>query len=46
MGALVYVYIMGEVVHAHAHNAQIDSSKTGLGVVSKLLSKSCWLRIQ
>ena len=47
MRALIFVYVREEVVHAQVQNAPLDwlLSKTGLGVVSRLLSKICWLRI-
>ena len=45
MGALVFVYIIEEVAHAHAQNAPLEwlLSIPGLGVVPRPLSKICWL---
>ena len=45
MRALIYVYIIQEVPHAHAQNTTLErfSSRTGLGVVPRLLSEICWL---
>ena len=43
--ALIFVYIIGEVAHAHAQNAPIEwfLSTSGLGVVPRLLSAVLWL---
>ena len=48
MRALVFVYNIEEVAHAHAQNEPFVwfSSTPGLGVVSSLLSEICWLRIR
>ena len=47
MRTLVLVYIIEEAAHALAQNAPLQwlSSNTGLGVVHRLLSEICWLRI-
>ena len=44
---LIFVYIIEEVAHAHVQNAPFEllMSRTGLGVVPRLLSEICWLRI-
>ena len=48
MRALVFVYIIEEFARAHAQNAPLERflSVLGLGVVSMLLRKISWLRIQ
>ena len=48
MRAVVFVYNIEEVAHAHAQSAPFEwfSSTPGLGVVSRLLSETCWLRIR
>ena len=47
MSALVFVYIV-EVAHSLAQNAPLEwfSSIPGQGVVPRLLSEICWLRIR
>ena len=47
MRALVFVKIVEEVAHTHAPNAPLEwfSSTPGLGVMLRLLSEICWLRI-
>ena len=47
MGALVIVNIIEEVAHAHAESTPLEVflSTPGLGVVTRLLSKICWLHI-
>ena len=48
MRALIFVYIIEKVAHAHAQNALLEWfwSTSGLGVVSRLLGEICWLRIR
>ena len=48
MRDVVFVYIIEKVAHAYEHTAPIEwfSSTPGLGVVPRLLSEICWLRIQ
>ena len=48
MRALIFVYIIEEVAHAHAQNAPLEwfLSTPGLGVVPGLLSRICWLHIR
>ena len=47
MKALIFVYnnIIEKVAHTHAQNAPLEwfSSRPGLEVVSRPLSKICWL---
>ena len=48
MRALVFVYIIEEVAHTHVQNAPGKwlLSTPGQGVVLRLLSEICWLRIR
>ena len=48
MRALVFIYMIEEVAHAHAQNAPLEwfPSTPGLGIVLRLLNKVCWLCIQ
>ena len=48
MRAVVFVYIIKEVAHTHVQNSPLEwfSSTPGLGVVTRLLSEICWLRIR
>ena len=43
MRAVVFVYIIGEVAHAHAQNTALRgfSSTPGLGVMPRLLREIC-----
>ena len=46
MQALVFVYMIQEVAHAHVQNVSLEwfSSIPRLEVVLRLLSEICWLR--
>ena len=46
--ALIFVYIIEDVAHAHVQNTPLERflSILGLGVMSRLLSEICWLRVQ
>ena len=44
----IFVYIIEEVAHAHVQNVPLEwfSSIPAIGVVPRLLSQICWLRVR